>query len=920
MSEIVSKKEIKQKAKQLFLDDKAKLKARKLELEKMSDEEKAKAKNVDKEQKAQAKKARKAEIAKLEGDAKKQAKKQDKYYKKYKRRPVKYSIWGVIILLLVLLFIKIAPTLSDISELLTLDIDTSTPEGVEARENGEKLAREITDEGVVLLKNEDELLPLQEKKLNVFGVSATEMRLSGGGSGAADTSRAINFFDALNNAGIEYNTELYDFYQAEIAKEEENKESGQETGLSSVLSSMFMPEVADEPPIEYLTDDVIASAKDYSENALIVLTSDSVEASDANPEQLSVKGNKLDLIDKVANNFENVIIVVNAGNALELGFVNEYPSIKSVLWIGTPGATGPTSLAEVIAGNVNPSGRLTDTYVYDNTSAPSTENFGDYKYTNIDRMATLEYEEGIYIGYRYYETRYKDDEEAYQNTVLYPFGYGLSYTDFKWDVVSHKVDDENVEVTVRVTNTGDVAGKDVVQLYYEPPYYEGGIEKSAIVLADYAKTGLIEPKAFEEVTLSFPIRQMASWDMENEQAYVVEEGKYNVNISRNVHDTVDSFDFRIPETIVYENAENGYEYKNQFDYANGDLTYLSRNDWEGTYPTAEDISTTASDELVADYNAYLNPEKVEGEMPITNADNGIMLEDLKGLEYDDEQWELFLDQFTYEELKTFFAHGGWKTVGIERLGVPNSVLLDGPAGINFFFKKVEAAAYPAASTLAATWNDDLVYKMGESMGTEANAYGVHGIYAPAMNIHRSAYGGRNFEYYSEDPLIAGRMGSQIIQGIQSKDVAVTMKHFIMNDQEINARSGLFLWTNEQALREIYLKPFEYATNDTEVTGVMSSFIHLGYKWNGASSELLNNVLRGEMGFDGFVSTDAVFWFMDPNLALRNGNDLMLAAMPSGIETKIDVAYKEDPVGVLEGLRTSVHHVLYTLLNETKLTE
>lgn len=904
-------KELKQQVKDQFIADQAKKKQRKAEISAMPEQQKKAAKTMDREEKKKAKQARKEAVNAMEKQQKKTAKSEDKYYKKLKNRPISYSVLALCLAGVLMIGNALAPLVGDIQELMNVEINNDSPEGVAAREAGELLAKEITDEGIVLLKNTENVLPLADKKLNIFGAGAFEMRLAGGGSGAADVSRAINFFDSLDQVGITYNQDLYKVYEElGYTTEIENK-----SGVLGVVSSMLSSsDEEDEPSLEYLTQDVIENAQSFSENALIVLTSDSVEASDAKPEQLTVKGNKLALIEKVCENFENVIIVVNAGNMLELGFVEEYASIKAVLSIGTPGATGPMSLAQTLAGELNPSGRLVDTLVYDNTSAPASENFGDYKYENVEGIGKLEYEEGIYVGYRYYETRYKDDEGAYQDVVLYPFGHGLSYTEFEWEVANYAFDQETIRVEVKVTNTGDTAGKDVVQVYYEPPYYDGGIEKSAVVLADYAKTELLQPGASQTLVIEYPTRQMASWDMHNEEAYVLEHGQYQINVSRNVHDTVESMPFELAETIVYKESLNGYAYKNQFEYANGDLTYLSRADWEGTYPTAEDISLVAPQDVVENY--YAKPAKGEGELPNMGADHGIMLSDLRGLEYNDPQWELFLDQFVIEEMVKLFTHGGWKTLPIERLGVPATVLLDGPAGINFFFKSMTTAAYPSELTLASTWNDALIYKMGEAMGTEANAYGVHGIYAPAMNIHRSAYGGRNFEYFSEDPLLSGRMGTAIIEGIQSKNVLVTMKHFILNEQEVNARTGLFLWTNEQAMRELYLKPFEYATSATDVSGVMSSFIHLGYKWAGGNPELLQNVLRGEWGFDGIVSSDAYFSFMDANLALRYGNELILSAMPTGVEKEILAYYKEDPVGIATGLRDRVHTICYTILNRT----
>lgn len=910
----MNRKAMKQIAKERYYQDVSKKKERKKQLESLSDDQKKIEKQKDRKEKKSLKKEMKQSLKEMSKKDRKTQKKINKYYKKIKRRPIRYSKWGILSLVLVLGIVKIVPIVKDVQELMNVQIDTDNPQAVEARQAGELLAKEITDEGIILLKNTDGFLPLDEKRLNIFGAGAFEMRLSGGGSGAADISRAVNFFDSLTATGVAYNQDLMDLYEEMGYSMDITSKSGV-MGILSMLGS----DSDSEPAVDYLTEEVISQAKAFSENALIVLTSDSVEASDADDQQLTVKGNKLQLIEKISNEFENVIIIINAGNTLELGFVEDYPSIKAVLSIGTPGATGPMSLAQTLVGDLNPSGKLPDTLVYDNASAPGTENFGDYEYNNIDKMALLEYEEGIYVGYRYFETRYKDDEEAYQNAVLYPFGYGLSYTDFNWQVLDYNFDREKISLEVEVTNTGDVAGKDVVQVYFKAPYYKGGIEKSSIALADFQKTELLEPGQSQIISIEYPTRQMASWDTYGEEAYVLEKGSYQINVSTDVHHAVASIPFDLEETIVYKESIYNYAYENQFEYAEGDLTYLSRSDWEGTYPSADDIDLTASKDLVDAY--YSKPEKTSGSEAVMGVDNGIVLADLKGLSYDDPMWSDYLDQFTIEEMVKIYTHGGWKTLGIERLGLPATTLLDGPAGINFFFAKVTSAAYPSALTLSSTWNDALIYRMGESMGTEANAYGVEGIYAPAMNIHRTAYGGRNFEYYSEDPLLSGKMGTAMIKGIQSKDVMVTMKHFILNEQEVNARSGLFLWANEQSIRELYLKPFEYATNETKVTGAMSSFIHIGSKWCGGNPDLLENVLRGEWAFDGFVTTDAYFGFMDPNLAIRSGNDLLLTTLtPTSIEKEVMALYLDDPVAISLGLRDRMHTLTYNILNKSKALE
>lgn len=812
-----------------------------------------------------------------------------------------------------MLFVQFGPIASGLIDALTgkhITAVTDTPEGIAARERGGKVAEEIANEGIVLLKNEDKQLPLQDKKVNVFGVAALELRYGGGGSGAGDTSRAIDLFKGLENAGIAYNTELHDLYQKVGAEAGVGAEA--KTGIIQVVKGMLGKNSSDEPKIDYLTDEAIAQSKAYSENAVIVIASESTEASDATAEQLELTANKRALIEKVSKSFENVTIVVNAGNALELGFVEEFESIKSVLWIGTPGPYGANALGNILAGNINPSGRITDTYVYDNSSSPASENFGDYKYDNL-KYSFLNYEEGIYVGYRFYETFYLNDEVGYQKTVLYPYGHGLSYTDFEWKVLNQKLSDEKIELQVEVKNVGDRAGKDVVQVYYSAPYIAGGIEKSAIEMATYAKTSLLEAGQSEVLTLSFATEEMASYDMNVEEAYVLDPGTYTIKVARNVHDIVSSHDLELTEKKVFrEDKDTKTAYENRFDLAQGEIVYLSRDDWKSTYPSDENISHVAPDYVLDAFSK--KPEPSKQEMPTLGADNGIVLEDLKGLAVDDPKWDAFMDQFTLDEMIDYVANGAYRTMSVDRLGVPKTLLMDGPAGFSYFFKPVVAASYPSEIVIASTWNNELAYRMGEAVGKEARAYGIQGWYAPGMNIHRTAQGGRNFEYFSEDPVLSGKMAASMINGAEDQGIIAFMKHFALNDQETNARSGNLIWANEQAIRELYLKPFEITVKESSPLGAMSSFSIIGTKWAGANSVLLNDILRKEWGFDGFVSSDAVFGFMKAPDAVVAGNDIMLDIMtPSKNEKLLHKAYKQDPSGIANGVRTSVQHVLYTIL-------
>ena len=835
----------------------------------------------------------------------KERKAQRKAHKAFKRRLaltrtiVGWTATVCIVALLVNLVLTSAIGVN-VGAILSLKYTDQTPEAAAARQAGTAFATQISDEGIVLLKNKNDLLPLQNKKINIFGSDAYNFKYGGGGSGAVDLSTVINLFDALTMAGIEYNPQLHALY---TSQGEDAADTGSNNVISMISTYLFGSETEDVNTNDCLTEEVLDQARRYSDTALVVLSNEVVESADCSLEALALTPNRRQLIDLVARNFEHVIVIVNVGNATELGIVDEYESIEAVVWVGIPGTQGCISLGKVLTGQVNPSGRLVDTYAYSASSAPASVNFGDYKYDNMD-MAFINYEEGIYVGYRYYETRYLGDRKGYKAAVQYPFGYGLSYTEFDWDTLSVTMEDQQIRWEVSVTNTGEMAGKDVVQLYFTPPYLPGGTEKSAIELATYAKT------------LSFPVRDMSSFDM-TWGTYVLDPGTYEIKLARNVHSIIQTESFEFAEKVVYENDDTtGTPIGNLFGYADGGLTYLSRNDWDGTYPDAADTDYTASEELLKAVKKYNSPTPAKGSVT-TGAENGILLADLKGLAYDDPKWESFLDQFTYEELRMLFSQGGWHSEAIERLGIPTTRMLDGPAGINSMMIPVEAAAYPSEIMVASTWNDDLAYQLGACIGAEAVACDVQVWSAPAMNIHRTAQGGRNFEYYSEDPVLSGKMAAATVRGAQDQGVMVTIKHFAMNNEETNARSGIYCWANEQAMRELYLRPFEIAVKEGGATGVMSAFTHIGHKWSGANPELLQDLLRKEWGFTGLVSTDAALaGFMNAGLACRSGNDLMLEMGLANSAKVVDKAYAQDPAGVLQGLRSCAHNICYSVANYT----
>ena len=902
------RKASKQEILQRVRADKAKRKERKQEIAAMPVVERKAAIVSDKQLRKEQKQQRKEELKSLSRKERKVAKKEAKMYKKLKNRPRRIAGWSVVALLLLTVSVTVGPTVSSVVGNITgkhITIDTTSAEGIKAREAADVVSEEIANEGLVLLKNENNSLPLADKKINVFGSTAFSFKYGGGGSGASDQTRAVNLFDALKNAGVEYNQELYDYYSG--LPELEGVSGEADTGIVQVIKGMLSSsEAAGEPDV---SDSALAQAKEYSDNAMIIIQSEGVEASDVSIDQLKLSDEMHNLVKKVAENFSNVTIIVNAGNTLELGFVDEYPSIQSVLWLGTPGPFGTNSLAKVLSGELNPSGRITDTYVYDVESSPASENFGDYQYDNLDK-AYINYEEGIYVGYRFYETYYQGNEEGYKQTVQFPFGSGLSYTTFDWNIVNSQLNNDSIELRVEVKNTGEVAGKDVVQVYYSAPYTPGGIEKSAINLATFAKTKSLEPGESEVLTIKYDTRDMASYDMANEN-YILEKGTYQIKLGKNVHVIDSTLNLELPEDIVYKtDADTGTEYKNRFTQSENELTILSRNDWEGTYPSDQDDSKVAPDKVIERVQGHEFNDDVE--MPTTGADYGLKLEELKGLDYDDPKWDEFLDQLTVDQMIDYVSEGAYHTGAIDELGIPKTVLMDGPAGFSFFFKKFEAGAYPTEIVMASTWNKELAYKMGEVVGKEANAYGIQGWYAPALNIHRTPQGGRNFEYMSEDPVLNGMIGAGMAKGAGDQGVTVFMKHFLMNEQETNARSGLLVWSNEQAMREIHLRPFELTVKEAGVTGAMSSFSYIDGKW--ANPELLNGMLRDEWGFEGVVSSDAVFGFMEPQKAITSGNDLMLDILSVTKNKKLlEEAYDEHPEAITVGLRNSMHNSLYATL-------
>ena len=812
------------------------------------------------------------------------------------------------------------------------------------------LAAEVQQEAITLLKNDDDNLPLKDTKVNVFGWGSTNPVYGGTGSGSmSDAYPTVSILDGMRNAGLETNeglSKLYTDYRTDRPVVAINDQD------------WTLPEV----PADQYSDDLLSEAKDFSDQAVIVITRVGGEGSDlptdmkgenivydenspdyqdfeAGEHFLQLSQTERNMIDMVTSNFDDVTLVYNGANAFQFDFLDDYPQIASVLWCPPAGQTGFNALGDVLAGNTNPSGRTSDTFVTDLTQTPTWNNFGNFRYDNVDEFTVsnygypstptfVNYVEGIYVGYKFYETAADEGLIDYDAMVEFPFGYGLSYTTFDQQMGDVTYQDGTVSFDVTVTNTGDVAGKDVVEVYYNPPYVNGGIEKASANLVAFDKTEELQPGDSETVSISFDDDDMASYDYENAKAWVLEAGDYRISINSDSHNEIASATVNVPETITYDSDDNTHNgdavvATNQFDNAAGDVEYLSRADHFANYDeaTAAPASMSMSDEIKAEFlnNGNYDPADFDDpndEMPTTGADNGVSLYQLRGKDYDDPMWDQLLDQLSVDDMDNLSANAGFGTQAIDSVGKIALTDLDGPASLNNTFTGVGSIGFPCSTAFACTWNVDLASAFGDMIGRMAHDMDASGWYAPAMNIHRSAFGGRDFEYFSEDPLFSGAMASSEIAAAREQGVYAFMKHFVLNDQETNRNNMVCTWSNEQAIREIYMKPFEMSVKDGDTGAVMSSFNYIGPVYAGASSNLLNNVLRDEWGFRGMVLTDwyGDFGYQNGDQLVRAGNDAMLATFESSNHVTVRSA------SGVQALRTAAHNILYTAVNSWKYAD
>ncbi|MBR3368044.1 MAG: glycoside hydrolase family 3 C-terminal domain-containing protein [Lachnospiraceae bacterium] len=840
----------------------------------------------------------------------------------------------------------------------TIDEETSA--------SAKELAVSIAEEGTMLLENNGILPMAAGDKLNVFGWASTNPMLGGGGSGALNEAYdSVSLLQSLADAGIETNAELSKFYT-------DYKPDRPVVGMW--VQDWTLPE----PNVNAYSDDLIANAKAFSDTAMIVISRPGGEGADlpndvqaiidgtyqdgttytaasyddslnegndwdAGDHYLQLDNREEEMIDLVCSNFDKVIVVYNGSNAFEFGFVKDHPQIKGLIWAAPGGHVGMTALGEIVAGTVNPSAKTVDTLVYDLKATPWWNNFGDFNYTNMEEFhytsvgftgtestaipSFVNYVEGIYVGYRFYETAATEGLINYDEVVQYPFGYGLSYTTFEQKMSDITDNGDTISFTVDITNTGSVAGKDVVEVYSNPPYTNGGIEKSSANLVQFEKTTMLEPGASTTLQINIDKEELMSYDDKNAKGYVLEAGDYVISINSDSHTILDSKVYTVAATETYTGDNKRPSDKitatNVFDYAAGDVTYLSLKDGFANY--AEATAAPASFEMSADAKAsfynisnYLTPEATamdedpNAEAITTGASNGLRLADVRGLAKDDPQWDALMDEMSLDDMNAVISLGGYQTNSVDSIGKVRTNDCDGPASINNNFTGVGSIGFPVGVVIAATWNKDLAYQFGYSIGQMANEMDVSGWYAPAMNNHRTAFAGRNFEYYSEDPVLSAHIAAQAVQGSQDNGVYAYMKHFALNDQEGNRCDMICTWSNEQAIREIYLKPFERCVKDSNCLAVMSSFNYIGNRWAGGSASLCKTVLRDEWGFQGFVETDyfGVYGYMSSDQAIRNGTDLMLVNYPTATN---DVRFR-DTNGAQQAMRTAAKNILYVVAN------
>ncbi|MFK4790334.1 glycoside hydrolase family 3 C-terminal domain-containing protein [Microbacterium sp. ZW T5_56] len=858
------------------------------------------------------------------------------------------------------------------------EADYDTIEDVDAASLA--LVEEIGAGGIVLAKNNATALPLAAgAQVTMLGRAAADPVYGGSGSGSVDTNSAVTARMGIENAGFGVNDQVFSAIEAFAA---ENPRGYIEMDKPDVSTY----NIGELPVSEYEAQ--ASSFAPFGDAAVIMIGRPGGEGGDlaqdmtgwddnAQPgqHQLELNKDERDLIALAKANFETVVVVINASTTLELGDLQNDAGVDAILLAGSPGATAFNALGRILSGDVNPSGRTVDLWASDFTKDPTYANFGNFQYNNVapsypvpvtesatsnaditDDATFVNYAEGIYFGYRYYETAAAEGFIDYDQAVVYPFGYGLSYTSFAWQIASTEIGavDGTIAVTVNVTNTGAIAGRDVVQLYYSAPYTPGGIEKPEVLLGGFAKTGTIEPGASEQVTIEIAVEDMASYDYLDKQAYVLEAGDYELSVRSDSHTVAagtQPFTYAVASDVVYagddHRASDETEVTNQFDDVSaqfttereaGKIPVFSRADFAGTFPTAPTDDMLVADEAVAAGFAVWDHEgaaaEFDGDMPTTGASTDLSLIDMRGLAKDDPKWNELLDSLSVGDMTSVLLNGAYQTAAIGSIGKPQTLEPDGPAGFSSFINSaINGTAYPSEVLIAQTWDVELGAAMGVMLGNEAIFKNINGWYAPAANLHRSPFAGRNFEYYSEDPVLSGQMLTAVSNGIGTKGVYTMIKHYALNEQETNrVNNGIATWATEQTIREVYLKPFEIAVKNIKMNvkfladdvgtvsettigaaGMMSSFNRIGATWAGGSVALMDTVLRDEWGFEGFAITDFnLYPYMNPNEGINAGSDLMLTFQPSKSFNDSSSAK------AVTDIRQATHNILFTVANSNAM--
>lgn len=839
----------------------------------------------------------------------------------------------------------------------------------EKQKYGEALCEQVEAEGAVLLKNENETLPLEQGAgVSCFSSSSVNLVYGGTGSGNIDSENAPTLKSALENAGFRVNGSLWEFYSKGAGSNYVRDPGGLFQGKSASIS---------EVPWELYTQEVKESVKEYSDAAIVVFSRVGGEGSDLTSQEenyLELNQEERDMLKNVCRmkaegNVKRVVVLINSANTLQMDWLlDDAYDIDACLWIGDVGITGINAVADILAGTITPSGRLADTWCYDTYSSPAMANFVSSVYDGAEELNEkmknyVVYQEGIYVGYRYYETRYEDyvmgtgnaGNYTYEAEVAYPFGYGQSYTQFAYSDMSvqYEAETDQFVVEVKVTNVGDTfAGKHTIQVYSQSPYTDydknNGVEKSSVTLCGFGKTKLLKPGEAETVRIRVDKRDLASYDAYGEKTYILDAGDYYLTIGENAHAAVNNIlsakgyteantDGRMKESgdasMVYKwtqskfdaesyatTAVTGYEIENQFEeadlnyYENGaqSIQYVSRNDWVGTFPTGS-VALQLTEQLKQDiqFLQYDNSNYPEMDMPIMNAKNGLNAYDMIGLEYEDPLWDALLDELSFEEMESLIGDSFHWTMPIESINLPATRDENGPQGLTASLIRgstISATGFTSEDVMAATYNLELMEQIGYVIGEDCLTAGVSHLYGSGNNIHRTPYGGRNFEYFSEDGFLAGELSAVEIAAIQSKGVNVLMKHFALNDCEKN-RSGLSTWANEQSIREIYLKAFQAPVEEAGANGVMTAYNRIGAIWAGGNYELVTNVLRKEWGCTGMVITD------NAHSGYMNGPDgIMSGGSTFDVMTKDSYQeYKDDPV-IVTAMREACHRNIYAIVN------